>query len=417
MTTLPPKARLYWGLVVGAGLGCSALFLRQVQLTQDFLVIWILLVFVDFFAEIYEVELIPERRTSVAVAVGSAAVYIGGVPLGIATVLLGSLATEIVLRWNKLAQGPGRFISLVGFNLGQLVVSVTAAGLVFQASGGHPPPYAVWTDFIPPVLAFLTYVIVNASLVGGIIHLTQGRRLVYVLRFDLRHLHIQILTLGALALLMAVVYPISPWYILLVASPLMVVQVSIRGYARLRQQARIAFEKISRIVGERDPYTGTHSTEVAELAVKLARARRLPDEVVEQLGAAAQVHDLGKIAVPDSILLKPGKLTAEEWAVIKKHPVTSAELLQGLEIYEGIVGIVRHEHEHWNGGGYPDGLAGEKIPLGSRILAVADVWNALLTDRPYRLAFSKEAARKTLKDMAGKVLDPQLVDLFLTIVE
>ncbi|HAZ27341.1 TPA: phosphohydrolase, partial [Candidatus Acetothermia bacterium] len=107
----------------------------------------------------------------------------------------------------------------------------------------------------------------------------------------------------------------------------------------------------------------------------------------------------------------------EEWAVIKRHPVTSAELLQGLEIYEGIVGIVRHEHEHWDGGGYPDGLAGEKIPLGSRIIAVADVWNALITDRPYRKAFAKEEARKTLREMAGKVLDPKLVDLFLPIVE
>jgi len=417
VTTLPLKARAYWGLVVGTGLACCALFFRHEHLTTDFFTAWILLVSIDFLAEIYEVELIPRRGTSVAVAVGSAAVFIGGVPLGIATVFLGSLAAEIVLRWNKLSQGWRRFVTYVGFNLAQLVVSVTAAGLVFQASGGNPPPYAVWTEFIPPVLAFLTYVIVNTILVGGIIHLTQGRRLVYVLRFDLRHLHIQLLTLGVLALLMAVVYPAAPWYLLLVASPLVIVQVSIRSYARLRQQAKDAFQKISHIVGERDPYTGTHSADVAELAVKLARALRLHDEVVEQIEAAAQVHDLGKIAVPDSILLKPGKLTEEEWAVIKRHPVTSAELLQGLEIYEGITDIVRHEHEHWNGGGYPDGLAGEKIPVGSRILAVADVWNALITDRPYRPAYSAEQGRKILKETAGTVLDPKLVDLFLTIVE
>lgn len=387
------------------------------SLTQESLIALLLLVILDFLSEVYEVELVPRRSTSVAVAVGSAAIFIGGIPLGIATVFVGSLAAEIILRWEKLAQGPGRFFTYVGFNLGQLVVSVTAAGLVFQATGGSPPPYTGWTDFIPLGLAFLTYVIVNTALVGGIVHLSGGRRFTYVLRFDLRHLHIQLLTLGVLSLLMAVVYPLSPWYVLLVASPLMIVQVSIRGYARLRQQAKDAFERISRIVGERDPYTGTHSTEVAELAVKLARALRLPDDPVEQIEAAARVHDLGKIAVPDSILLKPGKLTAEEWAVIKRHPVTSAELLQGLEIYERITGIVRHEHEHWDGGGYPDGLSGEKIPLGSRILAVADVWNALITDRPYRPAYTPEEARKILKGMAGTVLDPKLADLFLTIVE
>ncbi|MEW6217896.1 MAG: HD-GYP domain-containing protein, partial [Candidatus Bipolaricaulota bacterium] len=322
---------------------------------------------------------------------------------------------EVVLRWEKLKRGPRQFLTYVGFNVAQLVISVTVAGLVFRALGGTSPPYTVWTQFIPLLVTFLAYVIVNTSLVATIIHLTEGVQLIYLLRFDLRHLHVQLLTLGVLAILMAIVYPLSPWYVLLVGSPLMVVQISIRSYARLREQAKEAFERIGRIVGERDPYTGTHSADVAELAVKLARALRLPDEVVEQLGAAARVHDLGKIAVPDSILLKPGELTEDEWAVIKRHPVVGAELLQGLEIYEGIVDIVRHEHEHWNGGGYPDGLVGEKIPLGSRVLAVADVWNALTTDRPYRPAYTEEDARRILKEMAGTVLDPKLVDVFLAI--
>lgn len=416
MTALPRRARVYWGLVVATGLACCVFYLSQIHLTSEFVLTWILLVVIDFLAEIYEVELIPERRTSVAVAVGAAAVFIGGAPLGIATLCVGSLAAEILLRRNKLAQGPGKFFTYVGFNLGQLVISVTAAGLVFEAIGGAPPPYASGTDFIPLVVAFLTYVIVNTSLVAMIIHLTEGVRFTYLLRFDLRHLHVQFLTLGVLAMLMAIVYPLSPWYVLLVGSPLMVVQISIRSYARLRQQATEAFERITRIVGERDFYTGTHSANVAELAVKLTRKLRLPDEVVDQVEAAARVHDLGKIAIPDSILLKPGKLTAEEWAVVKRHPVVGAELLQGLEIYEGIADVVRHEHEHWDGGGYPDGLSGEKIPLGSRILAVADVWSALTTDRPYRPAYTADEARTILKAMAEKELDPKLVDIFLTVV-
>ncbi|SQD92935.1 Metal dependent phosphohydrolase (modular protein) [Candidatus Bipolaricaulis anaerobius] len=401
---------------MAAGLVCCVFYLSQIKLTSEFALTWILLVVVDFLAEIYEVELIPERRTSVAVSVGAAAVFIGGAPLGIATLCVGSLAAEVLLRWNKLARGPGKFFTFVGFNLGQLMISVTAAGLVLEAMGGAPPPYASGTDFIPLVVAFLTYDIVNASLVAMILHLTEGVRFTYLLRFDLRHLHVQFLTLGVLAILMAIVYPLSPWYVLLVGSPLMVVQISIRSYARLRQQAKEAFERITRIVGERDFYTGTHSANVAELAVKLTRKLRLPDEVVDQVEAAARVHDLGKIAIPDSILLKPGKLTAEEWALVKRHPVVGAELLQGLEIYEEIADVVRHEHEHWDGGGYPDGLSGEKIPLGSRIIAVADVWSALTTDRPYRPAYTADEARTILKAMAEKELDPKLVDLFLTVV-
>lgn len=414
--SLPLKAKLYWGLTVGAGLTCLALFVPQASFSQDFLVAWVLLAGLGLITEVYEVEIIPQRGLSTAIALGTAAVYIGGTPLGILTVLVGSLTSEIVLRWEKLAQGVGQFLSYVGFNIGQLVISVTAAGLVFQATGGTVPPYETWTAFVPLVVAFLTCILVNTALVAGIIHLTGGMHFTYHLRFTLRHLHIQILTLGVLAVLIALVHVLSPWYVVLMLSPLVVVQVSIRSYARLREQAREAFERIGRVVGERDTYTGTHSEEVAALAVKLARALRLPDETVEQVGAAARVHDLGKIAVPDHILLKPGKLTAEEWVVIKRHPVVGAEILQGLEIYEGIVGIVRHEHEHWDGGGYPDGLAGEKIPLGSRILAVADVWNALTTDRPYRPAYTAEEARRILNEMAGKVLDSRLVDVFLTSV-
>jgi HD-GYP domain-containing protein (c-di-GMP phosphodiesterase class II) len=97
--------------------------------------------------------------------------------------------------------------------------------------------------------------------------------------------------------------------------------------------------------------------------------------------------------------------------------VVSAEILSGLEIYKDCVDIIRHEHEHWDGSGYPDGLKGEEIPLGSRIIAVADVWHALLSDRPYRKAYTKEEARKIMQEMAGKTLDPKLVEVFLKIVE
>ncbi|MDD5452656.1 MAG: HD domain-containing protein, partial [Candidatus Bipolaricaulis sp.] len=315
MSNLPLKAKLYWGLVVGSGFACLVLFVPEANLTREFAITWCLLAALDFVTEVYEVEIIPQRRLSTAIALGTAAIYIGGIPLGILTVFTGSLAAEIVLRWEKLKHGVGQFISYVGFNLGQLVISVTVAGLVYQAAGGSAPPYTTWTALVSIITSFLVYVLVNTMLVAGMIHLTGGVHFTYHLRFTVRHLHIQILTLGALAVLIALVHVLSPWYVLLMLSPLMVVQISIRSYARLRQQAKEAFERITRIVGERDFYTGTHSANVAELAVKLTRKLRLPDEVVEQVEAAARVHDLGKIAIPDSILLKPGKLTAEEWAV------------------------------------------------------------------------------------------------------
>lgn len=416
MTKLSAPARFFIGATLTSGLALTIWQLLYVRFTPAFLEIWLILALLDLLCEIYEVELLTSHRTSAAIAVGTGAILVGGPQLALLVVLTGSFLAEVWLRRSLWKKNPTYGMTVVCFNVSQLLISVVAAGLVFKAIGGQPPPYTVG-DFGRAALAFLLFVAVNAGLVTGIVHFTTGIPYWRHLFSFFRSLHIQLLTLGVLAVLIAIVHSISPWYVILMLSPLVVVQISIREYVRLQQQARQAFEKISQIVCARDPYTGIHSEQVAEIAVKLARALKLPQEEVEKIESAARVHDLGKIAIPDAILLKPGPLTAEEWEVIKKHPIVSAEILQGLEIYENCLDIIRHEHEHWDGTGYPDGLKGEEIPLGARIIAVADVWNALLSDRPYRKAYSKEEARKIMQDMAGKTLDPKLVELFLKIVE
>ena len=295
------------------------------------------------------------------------------------------------------------------------MISVTITGLVLQGLGGKPPPYETIIDFLRAGLVFVVYITSNAAIVSGVVHFSRGVNYWTHLKEILQARYVQILSLGILAILIALVYALSPWYMILMLSPLFIMQISLREHMKLQRQAHLAFEKIAQIVSSRDPYTGIHSEEVAELAVKLAKALNLPEKEIARIDTAARVHDLGKIAVPDAILLKPGPLTEEEWKVMKQHPVVSAEILSGLEIYKDCVDTIRHEH--WDGSGYPDGLKGEEIPLGSRIIAVADVWHALISDRPYRKAYTKEETRKIMKDMAGKVLDPKLVELFLQIAE
>lgn len=409
-------AKLYLWAVVAVAVACIALDVPKIQLNPKFLSTLLVLAVIAFFAEIYEIELAYKRGTSTAVAITSAAILLGGIPLGIATVLLATLAAEIILRWDKLADGFLAFGSYVAFNVSQLIVAVTVAGMVFELTGGHPPPYQAIVDFIPPSLAFLTSVFVNTSLVSGIIHLAEGVSFIYHLKFNLRHLHIQLLSLGVLAILLAVVYAISPAYLLLVLIPLALVHISLRGYMRLRRQAQETFEKMTQSLMERNHYTGAHSEAVAALAQQIARALGLQEDEVEKIGAAARVHDLGKVAIPDSILLKEDGLTNDEWEVIKEHPVRSAELLKGLEIYDGSIEIIRHHHEHWDGSGYPNGLKGEQIPLGARILALADIYNALITDRPYRKAYSKEEALGFIQRMGGRELDPRVVEAFLKVI-
>jgi HD-GYP domain-containing protein (c-di-GMP phosphodiesterase class II) len=410
---LRPGARLYLWAVVAAAIACIALYAPKIQLDPKSLSTLLFLAIIAFFAEIYEIELTYKRRTSTAIAIFCAAIFLKGTTFGIAIVLSATLVAEIILRWDTLAKGFSVFANYVAFNVGQHLITVTLTGVVFSLTGGHPPPYQAIADFVPPVLAFLTYVFVNTSLVSGIIHLAEGVSFTYHLKFNLRHLHIQLLSLGVLAILLAVVYAIEPWYILLVLIPLALVHISLRGYMRLRQQAQEAFERMTLSLMERDHYTGAHSADVAALAGRVARALGLSEDEVDRIEAAARVHDLGKIAIPDEILFKEDGLTDEEWEVIKQHPVRSAELLKGIEIYDGAIEIIEHHHEHWDGSGYPDGLKGEKIPLGARILALADIYNALITDRPYRKAYTKEEALEIIRGMSGKELDPKVVEAFL----
>jgi len=413
----PRKAWFYIAGIVLLGAGLAAWQLWGLEFSKIFLLAWALLALLDLLCELYEVEIIHGHRTSAAIAVGVAAVLIGGAKLALAVVLVSSLLAELYLRrafWHK---DPLRYIAVVGFNTGQLAVSVAIAGLIFQALKGKPPPYDTIADFLRAGLVFAVFITSNAAIVSGVVHFSRGVNYWTHLKEILQARYVQILSLGILAILIALVYALSPWYMILMLSPLFIVQISLREHMKLQRQAHLAFEKIAKIVSSRDPYTGIHSEEVAELAVKLAKTLNLPEKEIARIETAARVHDLGKIAVPDAILLKPGPLTEEEWKVMKQHPVVSAEILSGLEIYKDCVDIIRHEHEHWDGSGYPDGLKGEEIPLGSRIIAVADVWHALLSDRPYRKAYTKEEARKIMQEMAGKTLDPKLVEVFLKIVE
>jgi HD-GYP domain-containing protein (c-di-GMP phosphodiesterase class II) len=179
---------------------------------------------------------------------------------------------------------------------------------------------------------------------------------------------------------------------------------------RVEHQARLrAAENLIRVVDAKDEYTGAHSERVALLVEAIARTLGLDDEHVEQLKLAGRLHDLGKIAIPDRVLQKPGTLTPHEERELAHHPELGASLLDGMDIRPVDVWI-RHHHEHWDGSGYPHGLAGEEIPFGSRVILVADAFDAITTERSYRAAASPESAIRELRRQAGVQFDPDVVD-------
>jgi putative two-component system response regulator len=162
----------------------------------------------------------------------------------------------------------------------------------------------------------------------------------------------------------------------------------------------------------RDRETEGHSRRVANFTLALARAAGIDEALMKHIWRGSMLHDAGKLGIPDSILLKPGSLTAEEWSIMRMHPVYAYTWLAGIAYLRPSLDIPYCHHEKWNGTGYPRGLAGEEIPLTARLFAIVDVWDALISDRPYRKALSPEAAWQIIRGESGKHFDPYVVRLF-----
>jgi len=191
-------------------------------------------------------------------------------------------------------------------------------------------------------------------------------------------------------------------------------------FARTRDLARARQETVLAIVSAldlRDTETEGHSLRVQRLAVDIARTLGCREDDVDVIELGALVHDIGKIGVADHILRKPGPLTAGEWQEMRRHPELGYRFLEGLSLFRAAADIVYAHHERYDGGGYPRGLAGEAIPLGARIFAVADAYDAMTSDRPYRRAISHDAAIDEIVRCSGSQFDPAVVDAFLELME
>jgi len=166
----------------------------------------------------------------------------------------------------------------------------------------------------------------------------------------------------------------------------------------------------------RDQETGGHTERVVELGLRLAQVMGLKGEQLEDFRRGTILHDVGKIGIPDQILKKPGPLTPKEWAIMRLHPVYAYEWLGQIPYLSQALQIPYAHHERWDGSGYPNGLKGKEIPLPARIFAVVNVYDALISDRPYRVAWPKEKALAYLQAEAGRSLDPQVVNAFLRLI-
>ena len=187
--------------------------------------------------------------------------------------------------------------------------------------------------------------------------------------------------------------------------------------AQLLNAYEATIEGLSHALDLRDRETEGHSRRVTEVTIKLAQALSVDEEEITHIRRGALLHDIGKIGIPDSILHKPDKLTEEEWVIMRRHPQFAYEMLSHIEYLRPALAIPYNHHEKWDGTGYPRGLKGEEIAMSARLFAIADVWDALTSNRPYRSAWTKEQALTYIREQSGQHFDPSVVDLFFKVVE
>lgn len=311
----------------------------------------------------------------------------------------------------------GKSLNIWLFNGSQLFLSTWVAGHVWGAASlGLGPDILLPAHAIPMALPAIAYFLANTTLVSASIGLAYCLRVTDVWTDNVRWSIPNFLILWALGMLLTVLYRSSAGMaaVLLLWLPLVVMRFSFQQYVELKEAHVATIQSLAAALDAKDPFTRGHSERVAELAARTARQYDMRESEVEAIHYAGLLHDIGKIGIRDAILNKDGPLTDEEFARIKMHPILGADIVKPAAFFEGICEMIRHHHERYDGKGYPDGLQGEAIPLGARILCVVDAFDAMVKERPYRAAFTIERAFAELQAGRGKQFDPQVVDAFLS---
>lgn len=302
------------------------------------------------------------------------------------------------------------------FNVGQTVLYITSATLLYDMLRGVQLGPDVG-DF-GSVGAIITVAIVmhllNTGMVAtaGALQLALNPIRVWATTIALDWMpHVTLCALGAIA---AVLAKDQPLVLPFLALPGVLVHQSVRQTVQLRVDTHEALASLVEVMELRDPYTAGHSRRVAALAGIIARRLSLTAEEADLIEQAGRVHDIGKAGIDSAILSKPGKLDDSEWTQMKLHPVHGANVVARFAAYQNAARIVRHHHEALDGSGYPDALVGDDIPLGARIIAVADTFDALTTNRPYRDALTIATAIDILEQGAGRQWDERVVGVMCT---
>ena len=302
------------------------------------------------------------------------------------------------------------------FNSSQYVLSLAAAyGVInfFNPSAFQFDSKSLILYLIASSIFMVTNITIVAIALGAMFNKSPWSIWVSNIRWALPNF----MALVPLGFLMALIYNnYGPLGLFLLFIPLLVSRHAFQLYIDMRENYLNTVEALVQALEAKDTYTSGHSARVGKLAVAIAEGLEMREDKIESLKYAAALHDVGKIGVSETILNKDGKLMDAEWEAIRSHPVIGQTIIKGIKFLFDIGEVVRHHHERFDGKGYPDGIKGAEIPLESRIIAVADTYDAITSDRSYRKGSTHDEAISELKRVSGSQLDPALVEIFCKVV-
>ena len=421
MKDLPIAARLYVGAVLVAGAAVLAVFYPR---TLPDPALFVALLLFSSLASALKVNL-PLTKSGSSMSVSYAVDFAALLLLGADATMLVAVASawsQCTFRMNT-RNPPYRTL----YSMASLVLTVKAAGLVYVAFKGTLPveSFSVSDVAKPLVVAATAYFVCNTAFVATAIGLSTRQPIVRVWNENFLW-SAPSYFVGALAAAVgaSVIDRGGYWMASLAAAPLYLTYRTYKVYlGRVQDQQRhvqqvsdlhlATIEALALAIDAKDQTAQSHIRRVQVYAAGLARSLGMSDTEIQGVKTAALLHDIGKLAVPEHILSKPGPLTQEEFQKIRIHPQVGAEIISGVPFPYPVAPLILSHHERWDGKGYPAGLKGEEIPLGARILSVVDYFDALMSERPYHKAMSFDAAIGLLRQESGKALDPRVVHTFI----
>lgn len=416
MPTLPNRVKIYLAMLfIIASIVFIYLFSTYSIPSMEALLLWSILAVVT---ESLPIVMTSGAGVSVGFAIGLAALITGG-PLLATIVTTSGFVLRVVKdpnnKLNHLFNVP--FYKTL-FNASQSIIFTGISGIVYITINDKINSYSQSNFILAVLITLLVYMLLNTLISARLFSFISGKSFLYMWGNYIKMMLPRTLSVGALGVVMALAYNgYGIGAVILFFGPLLLARYSFKMYMDMRLIYIETIQALSKTIEAKDKYTCGHANRVKEYSVKLAKAMNLKEKKVENIETAALLHDIGKIGIDDSILRKPDKLSEEEYDLIKQHPVIGANILQDVDFLKGIIDIVKYHHERYDGKGYPEGLSGDNIPLEAAILAVADSFDAMTSDRPYRDALPKVKAIEEIRNCSGRQFHPKLAEVFIDIIK